>query len=86
MTDFNYLIGIFFAILAGIVVQTGALIQKYVINKHSDDRKFMLSLVKSPIWILGVLLQIIIGGLVFYFIAIVFIGPALVPGLMSVGL
>ncbi|HUW89347.1 MAG TPA: hypothetical protein VMV43_02370 [Candidatus Nanopelagicaceae bacterium] len=35
---------------------------------------------------MGLLLQIIIGGLVFYFIAIIFIGPALVPGLMSVGL
>ena len=86
MSDLNYLIGIFFALLAGIVVQTGALIQKNVINKHSDDPKFLLSLVKNPLWILGVLLQIIIGGLVFYFIAIVFIGPALVPGLMSVGL
>jgi len=35
---------------------------------------------------LGLLLQIVVGGLVFYFIAIIFIGPALVPGLMSVGL
>ena len=35
---------------------------------------------------MGLLLQIVIGGLVFYFIAIIFIGPALVPGLMSVGL
>ncbi len=35
---------------------------------------------------MGLLLQIVIGGLVFYFIAIIFIGPAIVPGLMSVGL
>jgi len=35
---------------------------------------------------MGLLLQIVIGGLVFYFIAIIFIGPALVPGLMSAGL
>jgi len=35
---------------------------------------------------MGLLLQVVIGGLVFYFIAIIFIGPALVPGLMSVGL
>ncbi|NVM16228.1 MAG: hypothetical protein HWN80_00825 [Candidatus Lokiarchaeota archaeon] len=86
MSDTTYFIGIIFALLAGIVVQIGVLIQKNVINKHSDDPKFMLSLVKSPIWIIGILLQIIIGGLVFYFMAIVFIGPTLVPGLMSVGL
>ena len=35
---------------------------------------------------MGLLLQIVIGGLVFYFIAIIFIGPAIVPGLMSIGL
>jgi drug/metabolite transporter (DMT)-like permease len=35
---------------------------------------------------MGLLLQIVLGGLVFYFIAIIFIGPALVPGLMSAGL
>jgi len=35
---------------------------------------------------MGLLLQIVIGGLVFYFIAIIFLGPALVPGLMSAGL
>ena len=68
------------------MVYIGALIQKSVINKHSNDPKFIRSLVKSPIWFMGLLLQIVIGGLVFYFIAIIFIGPALVPGLMSVGL
>jgi len=68
------------------VVYIGALIQKSVINKHSNDPKFIRSLVKSPVWFLGLLLQIIIGGLIFYFIAIIFIGPALVPGLMSAGL
>ena len=68
------------------MVYIGALIQKSVINKHSNDPKFIRSLVKSPLWFMGLLLQIVIGGLVFYFIAIIFIGPAIVPGLMSVGL
>lgn len=68
------------------MVYIGTLIQKSVINKHSNDPKFIRSLVKNPIWFLGLLLQIVIGGLVFYFIAIIFIGPALVPGLMSAGL
>lgn len=86
MSDITYFIGIILALIAGIIVQIGVLIQKYVINKHSDDPKFIRSLVKSPIWILGLLLQVIIGGLGFYFIAIILIGPALVPGLMAVGL
>ncbi len=68
------------------MVYIGTLIQKSVINKYSNDPKFIRSLVKNPIWFLGLLLQIVIGGLVFYFIAIIFIGPALVPGLMSAGL
>ena len=86
MSELTYFIGIIFALLAGIVVYIGVLIQKSVINKHSSDPKFIRSLAKNPIWIMGLLLQIVIGGLVFYFIAIIFIGPALVPGLMSVGL
>jgi len=86
MSDLTYFLGIIFALLAGIVVYIGALIQKSVINKHSNDPKFIRNLVRSPIWFMGLLLQIVIGGLVFYFIAIIFIGPALVPGLMSVGL
>jgi drug/metabolite transporter (DMT)-like permease len=86
MSDITYFIGIILALIAGIIVQIGVLIQKYIINKHSDDPKFIRSLIKSPLWILGLLLQIIIGGLGFYLIAIILIGPALVPGLMAVGL
>lgn len=86
MSDITYFIGIILALIAGIIVQFGALLQKFIVNKHSDDPKFIISLVKSPVWILGLLLQVIIGGLGFYFIAIILIGPALVPGLMSVGL
>ncbi|NVM37913.1 MAG: hypothetical protein HWN81_20135 [Candidatus Lokiarchaeota archaeon] len=86
MSDITYFIGIILALIAGIIVQIGVLIQKYIINKHSKDPKFIRSLVRSPLWILGLLLQVIIGGLGFYFIAIILIGPALVPGLMAVGL
>ncbi len=86
MSDLTYFLGILFALLAGLVVYIGVIMQKHVINKHSNDPKFIISLAKSPIWIMGLLLQVVIGGLVFYFIAIIFIGPALVPGFMSVGL
>ncbi|NHJ22564.1 MAG: hypothetical protein EAX91_16575 [Candidatus Lokiarchaeota archaeon] len=86
MADLTYILGIIFALFAGIVVNIGVLIQKHVINKHSKDPRFMISLVKSPLWILGLILQVILGALVFYFVSIIFIGPALVPGLMAAGL
>jgi len=86
MSDLTYFLGILFALLAGVVVYIGVIMQKHVINKHSNDPKFIISLAKSPIWIMGLLLQVVIGGLVFYFIAIIFIGPALIPGFMSAGL
>ena len=86
MSDITYFIGIVLALIAGTIVQIGALLQKFIVNKHSDDPKFFKSLVKSPVWILGLLMQVIIGGLGFYFIAIILIGPALVPGLMAIGL
>ncbi len=86
MVDFSYFLGVLSAILAGIVVNIGVLLQKKVINKHVNDSNFMISLVKSPLWMLGFLLQVIIGGIIFYMLAIVFIGPALVPGLMASGL
>ena len=86
MSDITYFVGIVLALIAGTIVQIGALLQKFIVNKHSDDPKFFKSLVKSPVWILGLLMQVIIGGLGFYFIAIILIGPALVPGLMAVGL
>jgi len=86
MSGLTYFLGILSALLAGVVVYIGVLMQKHVINKHSNDPKFIRSLAKSPIWIMGLLLQVVIGGLVFYFIAIIFIGPALVPGIMSAGL
>lgn len=86
MVGLTYILGITFALFAGIVVNIGVLLQKHVINKHSKDPRFMISLVKSPLWILGLILQVILGALVFYFVSIIFIGPALVPGLMAAGL
>ncbi|GAG87272.1 unnamed protein product, partial [marine sediment metagenome] len=44
MSDITYFVGIVLALIAGIIVQIGVLIQKYIINKHSDDPKFIRSL------------------------------------------
>ncbi len=82
----TYLLGILFALIAGVVVNFGVIMQKLVINKCVEKKDFMKSLVKSPMWVAGLLLQIVVGGLFFYAIAIIFIGPAIVPGLMAGGL
>ena len=81
----SYLLGVFFAIAAGCVNQIGVLLQKKIINRHLDDSEFLKNLRKNKVWILGLLLQMIVGGAVLYLLAQSFIGPALVPGLMSSG-
>lgn len=62
------------------------LLQKKVINDHLDDPEFLKSLTKSRVWVLGMILQMVIGGLIFFMLAQAYIGPALVPGLMSAGM
>jgi len=61
------------------------LLQKQVIVKLPKDAKFMRSLIKEPRWIVGLILGYVIAG-VFYVFAIGFIGPALVPGLLALGI
>jgi len=82
----SYIIGILFAISAGCFINLGVLLQKKVINDHLEDPEFLKSLTKSRIWVLGMIIQMILGGLLFYMLAQAFLGPALVPGLMSAGM
>ncbi|MFW9948636.1 MAG: hypothetical protein ACFFKA_00750 [Candidatus Thorarchaeota archaeon] len=80
-----YLLGVIFAILSGILNNYGTVLQKKVVNKFRENPKFMTSLIKNPLWLFGLVLQIIIGG-IFFFIAQLYIGPTLIPGLMGAGL
>ena len=80
------MLGVFFAITAGCVNQLGVLLQKKIINQHLDDPEFLKSLTKNRVWVVGLLLQMIVGGALFYMLAQSFLGPALVPGLMSAGM
>lgn len=82
----SYILGVIFAISAGCINNLGVLLQKKVINDHVDDPEFLKSLTKSPTWVFGLLLQLVIGGAIFYMLAQVYLGPALVPGLMSSGM
>jgi len=82
-----YWLGVVLAIGAGISRQTGLLVQKKVINSFPLEKreKLMRNLIRSPLWIFAFVVQMGIGSFLFL-AAQIFIGPALIPGLMSAGL
>ncbi|MHA1843613.1 MAG: hypothetical protein ACTSWE_05040 [Promethearchaeota archaeon] len=82
---FSYWLGVFLAILAGIIMNYGILLQKQVIVSLPKEAKFMRTLIRTPRWIIGLILSYVIAGF-FYILAMLFIGPALVPGLLVLGI
>jgi len=87
MTSF-YLVGVIFAILGGIINMSGQIFQKKAINeipKEERNKKFMRILLKSPIWITGIIM-VMVGSAIFFIIAQAIIGGALVPGLGASGM
>ena len=85
MTATLYWLGVSLALLAGSTTQFGSVLQKKVVNDVLGEPEFMRNLVKKPLWILGVIMSFGVSS-IFYLTAQVFIGPALIPGLMSFGL
>jgi hypothetical protein len=81
----NYSLGIATAILAGIILNIGTILEKMAINKLPDNTQSMKSLLRNPIWLTGFFLQYIFGT-IFIFIAQLYIGPILIPGLLAFGL
>jgi len=81
-----YVLGVFFAISAGIANFMGQIFQKKAINDvRVGDDVSMKNVVKKPLWIIG-LLCIVAFTTVLNGFAQNFIGPALIPGLFSSGL
>lgn len=83
-----YWIGVFLAIFSGISNNIGTLVQKKVVNDlpaTARQQKFFRTLIKTPLWFFGLILQFIIGAILFM-LAQIIIGPALIPGLMAAGL
>jgi hypothetical protein len=81
-------LGIVLAICAGSAINLGIVIQKKAVNEippDKRDQKFFRSLVVRRTWLLGLLVQIGIGTTCTV-IANFIIGPALLPGLLAVGL
>jgi len=84
----HYLIGVAFGIVGGILTQFGQLLEKRAVNqfrKDSAEKGFFRRLVKSPVWVSGVIFGLG-GGTAAYMFAQSMIGPALTPGLMASGL
>ena len=80
-----YIIGVIFAITAGIVNFMGQIFQKKAINDvRTDDEVSMKIVIKKPLWIIGLLFFVIVTP-VCGALAQNFIGPALIPGLFSSG-
>ncbi len=81
-------LGIFLALAGGIANNSGALLQKYAINKIPKEEKekgFFKKLLKNPLWLLGLFLIIVASG-VLQMAAQWYIGGALIPGLLAFGM
>jgi len=81
----SYWIGIAAAITAGIAFNLGILIQKLAVMKTPGRAGLMRRLVRSPLWLSGFALQFFVG-MPLNMLAQAKIGPAIIPGLMAVGL
>jgi len=80
-----YLLGVSLAIISGVLNNIGTVMQKKVINRFRGEPDYMKKALKNGMWLFGLVLQIIIGS-AFFMAAQLFIGPALIPGLMAAGL
>ncbi|HUU78442.1 MAG TPA: DMT family transporter [candidate division Zixibacteria bacterium] len=84
----NLILGIILALTGGIANNSGALLQKFAINKipkEEREKGFYKKLFKSPSWVIGLILIMGASG-VLISLAQLYIGGALIPGLMAVGM
>jgi hypothetical protein len=88
-----YFWGIVFALLAGAASQAGHVCQKLAVNQEVGQAKpafrgdagFFARLLRRPLWLAGLLLELGVST-VFFLLAQVRLGPALIPGLTATGL
>ncbi|MCG3253832.1 MAG: hypothetical protein KAX09_08285, partial [Candidatus Heimdallarchaeota archaeon] len=84
----NLILGIILALAGGIANNSGALLQKFAINKIPKEERetgFYKKLFKSPYWVIGLILIMGASGALIT-LAQLYIGGALIPGLMAVGM
>jgi drug/metabolite transporter (DMT)-like permease len=88
MSLLDYWLGVLLAIACGVVNNVGMVLQKKVVNDlpaKAREERFKRSLAGNPLWLVGLVLQMVVGS-IFFMLAQVYIGPALIPGLMAAGL
>ena len=83
--DGRYILGVALAIASGVAFNLGSLIQKLAVMKSGDGARLIRRLIKSPQWLAGFGLQMIVGSPLNMF-ALALIGPVIIPGLSSIGL
>lgn len=84
----HYLLGIIFAILAGVMNALGNILQKSAVNRiisRARQRSFTAQYVRDPVWLIGLVLPMGLST-IFNLASQSRIGPALVPALMASGL
>lgn len=85
----RYAAGVAAAIAAGAAYSAGQLAQKIVVNRHDDAaagrRGFVARLLGSPLWLAGFGVVVLVGTPL-NVVAAAWLGPAILPGLMSLGL
>ncbi|MBN1330721.1 MAG: hypothetical protein JXA54_14705 [Candidatus Heimdallarchaeota archaeon] len=82
------ILGIILALTGGIANNTGVLLQKLAINKIPKEKRekgFYKKLFKSPSWVVGLILIMGASGALIS-LAQMYIGGALIPGLMAAGM
>ena len=88
LVDFFFILGIILALAGGLANNSGALLQKFAINKipkQEREKGFYKKLFKSPYWVTGLILIMGASGALLM-LAQMYIGGALIPGLASIGM
>ena len=84
----SYWLGVLLAISSGVCSNLGSVFQKKAVNEipqEEREQKFFRTLIRKPWWLFGMLIQYGFAAS-FLILAQVYIGPALVPGLVASGL
>ena len=83
----DYVLGVLFGILAGLLNFLGQVLQKKAINDTAPERRdkgLVKSLVRNKTWLLGIICMVVFSS-IFLFIAQAIVGAALMPGLGASG-
>jgi drug/metabolite transporter (DMT)-like permease len=81
-----YILGVLLAIFSGLTNFFGQILQKKAILdvKKTKETVLMTDLIRKPVWLVGLALVVAVSA-VCMLVAQVFIGPALLPGLVASG-